>query len=228
MKLTTEQIKQIKALVADKGITFPDVQLEIIDHVASRVEELMNADPQLTFTAAMDVTDAEFGEKGFKGFEAGMISAMRKKYFRLFCSTFLSWFRWKYIPAIVLFAYVIGRTYMVVNTPKAFVIGSFALFAIAFAVAATQFGKYRKYNSLLTMKIGMGYVLILNAIIDLWNLLGIGLKLYQYVSVYVTGIIFASVIVLVALLFLTIKNMARISLEASEQLNQQYQLLTTN
>jgi len=36
MKLTPEQITQIKTFVADKGIIYPDVQLEIIDHVASR------------------------------------------------------------------------------------------------------------------------------------------------------------------------------------------------
>jgi Na+/H+ antiporter NhaC len=48
---------------------------------------------------------------------------------------------------------------------------------------------------------------------------------YEKVNLNTAGIVFALVIVLIMLLFLTIKKMVRASLEACEQLNEQYQLL---
>lgn len=87
MKLNANQINQIKAFVADKGIKYPDVQLEAIDHVASRVEELMTVDVQLTIDEAIGITNVEFGAAGFKIFEKGMSAALRKKNYKFFVAT---------------------------------------------------------------------------------------------------------------------------------------------
>ncbi len=42
MKLTTEQIAQIEETLVLKGLVYQDVKLEIIDHIASEIEERMS------------------------------------------------------------------------------------------------------------------------------------------------------------------------------------------
>ena len=229
-QLTSGQIAQIKAFVEDKGIMFPDVQLEIIDHIASRIEELIRTNPELTFAAAMDIPDAEFGVKGFKAFEAGMISAMRKKYFRLFYITFFSWFNWKYLPLIAGLVYLLYRLYVILNLPELFIVGGCFLLFIGISLNARSLSiKYKKnkkfYKKLLTMRVAGRYVSILNVWHTIWVYCFLFGDAYEKVNLNTAGIVFGSVIVLIILLFLTIKKMLRVSIEACEQLNEQYQLL---
>lgn len=42
MNLSKEQLHQIKALIAQRGFKDVDVQMEILDHVASSVEDKMD------------------------------------------------------------------------------------------------------------------------------------------------------------------------------------------
>ncbi|MDX5478753.1 MAG: hypothetical protein LPJ98_09880 [Cyclobacteriaceae bacterium] len=42
MKLNNEQIEQLKKLISYKGYPEIDVQYEILDHVACKVEDLMS------------------------------------------------------------------------------------------------------------------------------------------------------------------------------------------
>lgn len=100
MKLTPEQISQIKAFISNRGFTYPDVQLEIIDHVASRVEVLLTEKPQFDIDEAIRIAHGEFGIMGFSVFEDVMVSNLQKKYFKLFYTTFFSYFNWKYLPAM--------------------------------------------------------------------------------------------------------------------------------
>jgi hypothetical protein len=233
MKLTAEQVSQINAFVAGQGIRFLDVQLEIIDHVASRVEELMTEDPQLTFTGAIAITNTEFGVKGFKGFEAGMISAMRKKYFRFFYTSFFSWFNWKYLPLIAALVYLLDRLYVTLNRPVLLVVGGGALLFTAITLNARSLSiKYKKnkkfYKRLLTMRIAGAYSGTLSGVYTVWIYFFVLDHEYGKANLNIAGIVFALAIVLVGLFFLTIKKMLLASLENWADLNDNYQLLKTN
>ncbi|MCX2453722.1 hypothetical protein OQX61_20800 [Pedobacter sp. PLR] len=46
MEISQEQLSEIKQFVQCKGFVYLDVQLEIIDHLASATEEKMEANPQ--------------------------------------------------------------------------------------------------------------------------------------------------------------------------------------
>src|SRR6202012_1141162 len=106
-------------------------------------------DPQLTFTTAMDITNSEFGVKGIKGFAAGMISAMCKKYFRLFYTTFLSWLNWKYLPLIAGLVYLLDRLYVTINMPELFVVGGVFFLFIAMILSASSLSKRYKKKKIL-------------------------------------------------------------------------------
>ena len=52
MNLTKEQLYTIKDFIGKKVITYLDVEMEILDHVASVVEEKMTANGNLIFDDA--------------------------------------------------------------------------------------------------------------------------------------------------------------------------------
>lgn len=65
MVLTQSQIDRIFEFTAQKYIKYYDVQLELVDHVASRIEDMMAADAQLQFEVALQRVYKSFGVFGF-------------------------------------------------------------------------------------------------------------------------------------------------------------------
>lgn len=80
MKLNKEQLQQISAFISKRGFTYYDLQLEIIDHVACKVEELMTVDHTLRLDAAIQQTHDSFGVHGFSVFEDAMTQSLQKTY----------------------------------------------------------------------------------------------------------------------------------------------------
>lgn len=84
MKLSKDQIEQLKKLISYKGYTEIDVQYEILDHVACRVEELIEENPKLSLPDAFRKVHASFGIFGFAGLEEsykGMIEKRLRGYY---------------------------------------------------------------------------------------------------------------------------------------------------
>lgn len=63
--LTTAQIQSIYDFTAKKYIKYYDVQLELVDHIANRIEELQAEDSKLSFEQAMQSVYKSFGVYGF-------------------------------------------------------------------------------------------------------------------------------------------------------------------
>ncbi len=65
MQLSKDQIDQLFAFTKRKMVHWYDLQVELVDHLAERIEEEMNADPKLSFDAALAKVYAGFGIFGF-------------------------------------------------------------------------------------------------------------------------------------------------------------------
>ena len=65
MQLSKEQIDHLFAFTKRKMVHWYDLQVEIVDHLAERMEEEMNADSKLGFDAALAKVYAGFGIFGF-------------------------------------------------------------------------------------------------------------------------------------------------------------------
>ena len=65
MQLSKDQIDQLFAFTKKKMVHWHDLQVEIVDHLAERIEEEMNADSKLGFDAALAKVYAGFGIFGF-------------------------------------------------------------------------------------------------------------------------------------------------------------------
>jgi len=84
MILKKDQITQLKKLISYKGYPQVDVQYEILDHVACRVEELMNQNSKLSLDEAFAKVHGEFGIFGFSELEESYKKAIQKKVLKSF------------------------------------------------------------------------------------------------------------------------------------------------
>ena len=80
MKLSPDQITTLKKLISFKGYEEIDVQYEILDHVACRIEVLMTENPKLSLDDAFRKTHAEFGIFGFADLADSYRESIRKKF----------------------------------------------------------------------------------------------------------------------------------------------------
>jgi 4-amino-4-deoxy-L-arabinose transferase-like glycosyltransferase len=88
MKLSAEQIAQIKSWISKRGFTHTDVQYEIIDHVASAIEDKMEEKPQLSLEEAFSEVHKSFGVFGFQSFEESIANRLNKELLHSYWSAF--------------------------------------------------------------------------------------------------------------------------------------------
>jgi hypothetical protein len=80
MNLSPDQISALKKLISFKGYDEIDVQYEILDHVACRVEVLMEENPKLSLEEAFRKTHSEFGIFGFSDLADSYRKSIQKKF----------------------------------------------------------------------------------------------------------------------------------------------------
>lgn len=92
MKLSPDQITTLKKLISYKGFPEIDLQYEILDHVACKVEELLDKHPSLSLDDAFRKVHSEFGVFGFLDLAESYKSAIRRRYRGYFLKEFISLF----------------------------------------------------------------------------------------------------------------------------------------
>ncbi len=82
--LTPEEIEELHEFCIYRSIWHYDVQVELVDHLASAIENLWETNPQLSFQDALYEVDQKFGSHpGFWTIRHEKEKALRKKYRRL-------------------------------------------------------------------------------------------------------------------------------------------------
>lgn len=113
-KLNKTELKELLAFIEHKGYTFVDVQLEILDHFACKVEELMTENPTLNLQGAMVQAHQSFGAMGFSEIEDSFDLGLQNKFVKSLPGDFWifmkSWRSAVYILYFTLFAYFIPFT----------------------------------------------------------------------------------------------------------------------
>lgn len=221
MKLTPQQIAQIKTFISKRGFVYYDLQLEIIDHVASKIEELMTANPGLTLDDAIQITHGEFGVTGFSVFEDGMRNSLQKRYWKLFRTTFLSYLKPVYLPLEAGSVYLIYLLAKRCNSPDIAVdIAWLAAFVLLLIYVLKNYRDLKKYKRMLTMQMGGIVLIVLNLPLQLWMFLP---NLVRYVPktepvAIITGVFF----VFIFITFFTLQEVKKIALESCKELATQY------
>ncbi len=84
MKLSPDQITTLKKLISYKGYPEIDLQYEILDHVACKVEVMLEDNPKLSLDDAFRKVHSEFGIFGFSDLAESYTKSIERRYRRFF------------------------------------------------------------------------------------------------------------------------------------------------
>ncbi|MBT8221380.1 MAG: hypothetical protein KJP00_16250 [Bacteroidia bacterium] len=105
MELTKQQIQHLFTFVRSKYIRYYDVQLELVDHLASAIEEEMSQESGLTFEQALNRVYSRFPITGFNEFLQEKTKALNKYWRRRFWSYMKQYFTPPKIILTLLFSF---------------------------------------------------------------------------------------------------------------------------
>lgn len=105
-ELSYVEISRIHSYVENMGVEFYDVQLEIVDHIASAIETEINRDPKRPFRDLFDSTLARFDN--FETIVEEKQKQVIRQYNRYFRDCLISFFKW---PKVLFTAVFLIVTY---------------------------------------------------------------------------------------------------------------------
>ncbi len=79
MSLTVNQIDQIKAFINKRGFNTIEVEMEALDHMASKIESLLEEKPDMNFDLAITKAHADLGVFGFATFEEAIFAGCKER-----------------------------------------------------------------------------------------------------------------------------------------------------
>lgn len=168
MKLNHEQIKIIRQFISKRGFTAIDLQLEILDHVACRLEEKMSANPSLGFSQALREAHYGFGVFGFSTMEDAMAKSLNKKYYGQIIQEGKKWVGFPSVILFAGFAFFLFNLYLSVSTtPLLIVMGSLNLVATIW-IFVRYFRLQKRYRKMMVMQGTNAYVFIPAIVLQYW------------------------------------------------------------
>lgn len=225
MKLDKEQLQHISAFISKRGFTHYDLQLEIIDHVACKVEELMTANPSLSLDEAIGLTHGQFGPNGFSVFEDAMRTSLRKRYWQLFRNEMMHFFQPLYVPLVLGSVYLLYLAVRATNSPEAIFYCSWGLLIVSMIVdGALNYRKLRRYRSMLTMQMGGISFIITNVVFQVYNMLHQFINANGRLSPNVPYWVCAVFVTCIALYYPAMHKVQKAALDNCRELEEQYQL----
>lgn len=108
-----------------------DVQIELVDHLASSIESQWEKNPDIDFDKALKNTFSKFGITGFSKVKTEKEKALRKKYNRLLWMYLLEFYRLPKIIMTFAFTAVLFTLLKLVDNTFVVLIPYFTTFAIA-------------------------------------------------------------------------------------------------
>jgi hypothetical protein len=94
IQLTDSELENLYRFCARHYVHWYDVQAELVDHLATAIEERLAANPKLSFEQALDDVYRGFGYKGFAGVVAERTAQVQRANNKLRRCLFFSYFRW--------------------------------------------------------------------------------------------------------------------------------------
>lgn len=86
--LTASEINYIRQFIKSKGFTDTAVIIEILDHTACKVEDILTNNPKVQFEEAVRMAHHSFGVKGFATLAADYEHHLKEKYRLIYWSYF--------------------------------------------------------------------------------------------------------------------------------------------
>ncbi|WP_026776078.1 hypothetical protein [Polaribacter sp. Hel_I_88] len=114
MKLTNPQIENLYKFTRQHYVYHYDVQTELVDHLANDIEEIWQAQPDLSFINARDKSFKKFGIFGFMDVVEAKQKQMNKRYWKILLRFAKEWFT---LPKIITTALIFLGFFIVLQIP---------------------------------------------------------------------------------------------------------------
>jgi hypothetical protein len=146
-ELAPAQIDALYAFVQQKGVKPLDVQIELVDHLATDIENTMSVSSELTFDESLKNVHAKFGRWGFDYFLQKAEQNIYKRQSRLMWDAFLSFFRWPKAAFTATFAAVLWWSLANGLELKIFhEVVTYTLLVLVFGYGFFALWRYKKMN----------------------------------------------------------------------------------
>ncbi len=106
-KVSPKELEELHEFCFFRSVVHYDMQVELVDHLATAIEERWNTNPKLPFQKALEQVDQQFGgHAGFVIIREEKEKAMRKKYRRLLWNFVAAYY--KFPKILITFSLFLG------------------------------------------------------------------------------------------------------------------------
>lgn len=190
MNLSPSQIAQLKKLISYKGYPEIDVQYEILDHVACKVEVLLDENPNLSLDDAFRKVHSEFGIFGFSDLADSYRKSIEKRFWKNYLLEIRNLFFSIRILYPLLLSILIYQAALLVNNPKSWILFLAGFCLLGSLILILKYWKkhseYKNYAAYLSS----------NTIFQILNI-GLLCSLYSYQHIYSASFEEGSIFVMV-------------------------------
>ncbi|HSO87886.1 MAG TPA: hypothetical protein VLQ91_15120 [Draconibacterium sp.] len=130
-KLTEEQVTKLFAFCREHFVYHYDLQMELVDHLASSIENQWAHQPELRFEIALNNAFGNFGISGFSKIKVEKQKELARKYNRLLWKYFLEFYRWPKMLMTLAGTMVLFTLLRMVNNIAWVIVPYFALLVIS-------------------------------------------------------------------------------------------------
>ena len=179
-QLTQDEIQKLFDFVKSKFVRFEDLKYELVDHLASSIEDLQNQNPEMTFDEGLKETYSRFPITGFTNFVAEKQKALSRYWMRKFFFYYIEFFKLPKIILLVAIAFSVWTMFQLI--PHGFmyilmVAYAGALFIKDISLAKRLGKRVHKYmfmstyfGQLFSINTILFYLVIQLPIADFWNI----------------------------------------------------------
>lgn len=114
-KLTPEEIEQLFDFCRKHYVPEYDLQLELVDHLASAIEKQWETNPEIPFPVARIKSFEQFGIFGFSKIKAQKEKELRRKYRQLFWKFTLEFYKLPKVLLTIVLTMVLFMLYRITN-----------------------------------------------------------------------------------------------------------------
>lgn len=160
MKLTSEQIDQLYNFTEKKLVHWYDVQIELVDHLASKIEEELENNNSLSFDSALQKVYDGFGIFGFAKIVQEKEKELQRSAHKMWWKELISFFKIPNILLVILIGVVLWLCTQFISIPVLFNVFIGCYFSASIVLAVIVYQKMRHTKKLLMFQSGIHISLI--------------------------------------------------------------------
>jgi hypothetical protein len=151
-ELSKEQINRLYRYVNDNGVEYFDVQVELVDHIASKIEEQLDLYPETPTDEVFEQTLKRFKQRGFKQVVKEKEKQVARQYRRYWREGLKEFFTW---PKVFFTAVLMGVLFAFLRSTSIEVIRDIhdSLGLFSFGIALIYAGRLAYISILMPFKL---------------------------------------------------------------------------